>query len=373
MIERDVVPSACATDVQIESAAAGSSQGLHGFSHLTAYKVRTHDHPLDGQFEAWRNNFATMLDFDEPDDVRGGFEGAQVFWDLGSLAFSRIKTDALGFSSLPGHTRRDPLDHWALTMPLHGSIKTAAAARTFEGDAGVVQVHSLARTFEGTVSKSEMLMMLVPRDFDSEVAVALNSVEFSTLNSGMGGLLADYFTSLSRCLPILDDAELPPLVAATRAMILACASPSAEHLEAAKEPIATVLRERAHQIIQTRLYDPALGALTLSRALGVSRSRLYRLFEPFGGVMHYIQRRRLLGAHAALADPNDCRRIIEIAEQHCFTDGTEFSRAFRREFGCSPTDVRSGRSAAFPCKPSADLKAYAPEERFGVLLRRLHG
>jgi AraC-like DNA-binding protein len=121
------------------------------------------------------------------------------------------------------------------------------------------------------------------------------------------------------------------------------------------------------------LFDSTLGAETLRRELGVSRSRLYRLFEPFGGVMHYIQHRRLLDAHLALADPNDQRRIIEIAEQRCFNDGTEFSRAFRREFGCSPTDVRSGQRAGLPYKPAADIRAYAPAERFGVLLRRLHG
>ncbi|MBB4232405.1 helix-turn-helix domain-containing protein [Rhizobium mongolense] len=120
------------------------------------------------------------------------------------------------------------------------------------------------------------------------------------------------------------------------------------------------------------MFDPKLATETLRRELGVSRSRLYRLFEPFGGVMHYIQHRRLLDAHSALTDPNDQRRIIEIAEQHCFNDGTEFSRAFRREFGCSPTDVRSGQKADLPYKSATDLKAYALEERFSVLLRRLH-
>ena len=372
-IGRDAVSTAHAEAYEPDSEPNAAIRELRGTNHLTAYRVKTYDHPRDAQFEAWRNNFASMLEFDEPDDARHGFDGNQIFWDLGSLAFSRIRTDALKFASLPGHTRRDPLDHWALTMPLHGSISTVASSGAFEGDAGMVQVHSLGRTFKGSVTTSEMLMMLVPRDFDPEVAAALNMVEFSALNTGMGHLLSDFFVALCKSLPTIDDADLSALVAATRAMILACTVPSDEHLEAAREPIATVLRERAHQIIQSRLYDPTLGAMTLSRTLGVSRSRLYRLFEPYGGVIHYIQRRRLLGAHAALADANDDRRIIDIAEELCFSDGTEFSRAFKREFGCSPTDVRSGRSAAFPSRPTADLQAYAPEERFGVLLRRLHG
>jgi AraC-like DNA-binding protein len=340
---------------------------------LPAYELTTHELPPGYQFEAWRNNFAPMLEFDEPDDVTVGFGGKQVIWDLGCLAFSRIKTDALEFASLPGHTRRDPLDHWTLTMLLYGNVTTIAPNRTFEGSAGTVQVHPLGRTFEGNVTNSEMLMLFVPRDFASEVTAALSAVEFSTLVTGMGRLLSDYMIGLVKRLPIIDEAELPALVAATRAMILACASPSGDHIEEAREPIATVLIEKAHRIIQARLFDPTLGAETLQRELGVSRSRLYRLFVPFGGVMHYIQHRRLLDAHSALTDPNDQRRIIEIAEQRCFNDGTEFSRAFRREFGCSPTDVRNGPRAGLPYRPAADLMAYEPQERFGVLLRRLHG
>ncbi|RCW82396.1 helix-turn-helix domain-containing protein [Phyllobacterium bourgognense] len=341
--------------------------------HLRAYELTTHDLPPGYQFEAWRTNFASILELNTPEDVTVGFGGKQVTWDLGCLAFSRIKTDALRFASLRGHTRRDSLDHWTLTMLLHGSVNTIAPTRTFEGGAGVVQVHSLGRTFEGTVTDSEMLTLFVPRDFSYEVTNTLSGAEFSTLDTGLGRLFSDFMIGLAKRLPAVEEVDLPALVAATRAMILACVSPSADHLDEAREPIARALIEKAHRIVQSRLFDPALRAETLRRELGVSRSRLYRLFQPFGGVTHYIQHRRLLDAHAALSDPNDQRRIIEIAEQRCFNDGTEFSRAFRREFGCSPTDVRSGQTARPPYRTTADVKAYAPEERFGALLRRLHG
>ena len=86
---------------------------------------------------------------------------------------------------------------------------------------------------------------------------------------------------------------------------------------------------------------PDLGVASLQRELRVSRSRLYRLFEPYGGVKRYIQRRRLLDTHAALADPNDRRRILDIAEERFFSDAAEFSRAFKREFGYRPSDARS--------------------------------
>ncbi|MGO4837426.1 helix-turn-helix domain-containing protein, partial [Rhizobiaceae sp. 2RAB30] len=165
--------------------------------------------------------------------------------------------------------------------------------------------------------------------------------------------------------------DLPGLAAATRAMVLACIVPSPDNLQDAKAPMAKMRLERAKQYINANLQDPGLGNEMLCRALGISRTMLYRLFEPTGGVMRYILHRRLVDAHARLADPSETRRIFEIAEQRGFNDGAEFSRAFRREFGYSPSEVRSRRLGAIPARPAADLASVEPVERLGLLLRRL--
>ena len=77
--------------------------------------------------------------------------------------------------------------------------------------------------------------------------------------------------------------------------------------------------------------------------------------ESQGGVTRYIRRQRLLESHAALCDPIGDKSIAAIAEELCFTDASEFSRAFRREFGASPSDVRAAARAGLI--PSAVSKA----------------
>lgn len=341
-------------------------------SYVPAFEFSTHELPVECQFDAWHKSFSSMLEFVEPDDRSAGFVGKQTTWDLHRLAFSRIKTAALGFTSVGSHARREPIDHWTMTLMLRGSLNTIAPTGTFKGGAGVVNIHALGRWFEGRVTRSEMLILFVPRDFCCDVAHSLNATEFSTINTGMGRLLSDYFIGLAKRLPTVDAANLPELVAATRAMILACVLPSSDHIEEAQEPIKRVLIERARNLVKEQLLDPSFNIEVLRRELGISRTGLYRLFEPFGGVMHYIQHRRLLDAHSALADPNDNRRIVEIAEQRCFSDGAEFSRAFKREFGYTPSEVRAGNRTV-ASRPTADLTDTAPEERLGLLLRRLHG
>lgn len=218
-----------------------------------------------------------------------------------------------------------------------------------------------------------MLMLFVPRDFCAGAAHVLGAAEFSAIDTAMGRLLSDYFIGLANRLPAVEAENLPELVGATQAMIRACVLPSSGNIEEAQAPIARVLLESARRIVHSKLFDPSFNAKALYRDLAISRSVLYRMFEPFGGVMHYLQHQRLLDAHAALADPNDKRRIIEIAEQRCFSDGSEFSRAFRGAFGYTPSEVRAGRNSGVSSRPAVELTTTAPEDRLGWLLRKLHG
>jgi AraC-like DNA-binding protein len=340
-------------------------------SLLSSFEFSTEGLGRLDQFAAWRNSFAPILELAEMDPTTADFRGRQKLWDIGSFVLAQISTDSLAFSSLAGHLRRDPIDHWTMTVLLSGSIRTDAAGRVFTAGPGEVQIHSLGGSFTGFVDRSEMLMLFVPRDLSVETAAILGAAEFSTFGTGMGRLFSDYLVDVTNRLPMLTQADLPGLAAATRAMILACLSPSADHIEAAEGPIANVLLEKARRLVQSRLLDPKLGCELLRRELGISRTRLYNLFEPFGGVMHYIQHRRLLSAYGALTDPNDRRLIFQIAEERGFSNGAEFSRAFKRAFGDSPSEVRNRGGGGIPIR--LDLEDCPSEERLGVLLRRLQG
>ncbi|EJL49663.1 DNA-binding domain-containing protein, AraC-type [Rhizobium sp. CF122] len=343
----------------------GRASSLPSFEFSTAGLSRA------DQFATWHDSFAPMLELSDIDPMTADFSGRQKLWDLGSLVLAEISTDRLAFSSLPGHVRRDPVDHWTMTVLLSGQTRTDAVKTAFTAGPGEVQIHSLGRAFDGVVDRSEMLMLFVPRDLSLETSATLGSAEFSTLGTGMGRLFSDYLVDVANRLPMLVQADLPGLAAATRAMILACVQPSADHIEAAEGPIANVLLERARQLVHSRLLDPKLGSELVRRELGISRTRLYNLFEPFGGVMHYIQHRRLLSAYAALTDPNDRRLIFQIAEERGFSDGAEFGRAFKRAFGYSPSEVRNRGGGGIPAR--SDLEDCPSEERLGVLLRRLQG
>jgi AraC-like DNA-binding protein len=164
-------------------------------------------------------------------------------------------------------------------------------------------------------------------------------------------MLADYMVLLERNLPSLPQEDTSHVGSAVEAMIEACLAPSVERLAKAGSQINVTLMERVRRAVGKHLHSPSLGPAKLCREAAVSRSHLYRLLEGEGGVARYIQRRRLSESFALLSDAANTLSICRIAEALCFADASSFSRAFRREFGMAPGDVRA--SSLGGLRPSA--------------------
>ena len=111
--------------------------------------------------------------------------------------------------------------------------------------------------------------------------------------------------------------------------------------------------------IERRLLEPQLSPQSLLEEFGITRSTLYRLFEPFGGVSAYITERRLHHALRLLADPlQPRRRISQLAFELGFSHASAFTRAFKDLFGVSPKEARA--LSAHALLRDTDLKA-SPE------------
>lgn len=106
-----------------------------------------------------------------------------------------------------------------------------------------------------------------------------------------------------------------------------------------------VFRE-AIRLVEAQQTHEALGPAYLSAVLGVSRRRLYDIFDRrVGPIARYIRNRRLASAHALLADPaNADLPVSEVAVAAGFTDPAHFSRLFKDAYGCPPSRLRNQRT-----------------------------
>lgn len=313
------------------------------------------------QFHAWQAHVSAIHDTSLPDGVTtsDGFPADQTAWNLGSMLVVQQSVPAHGFKRPAAMLRSSSIDHWHVVLMRTGRSWTEVDGRVAANRPGEVQFGSLGNPFSGRATSSESLVLYLPRDLFAQSTASLDVMNNTILSGNAATLLIAYLDGVEARLSCLTQQDLPRIVNATRDMILACLDPATEAELFSDGTANLALIERARRHVQRNLGAEDLSPDAMSRALGVSRTRLYQLFEPSGGVLHYIQKRRLQTAHVALGDPADTRRIIDIAEAVGFASAANFSRSFSKEFGYSP---REARNAVLSTRRHLPAASAAPEE-----------
>ena len=324
---------------------------------------------LRDQFEAWREWHQPVLNFLQEQPTRYGFPAEVRVWKLGGLAMSRTSVPPVRVARTKSNLRHDPVDHWVISYCIRGAHLTNTAGTEIEVPAAVPFLCSLGQEFLHERTHIDRVQFLVARDGFGDIAPLLDAACVSVLDTPLGHLLGDYMLALERHLPAVTEAEFPRLTNAVGAMVAAAVAPSPERMTVAKRHVDLGRKERVRQVVRRHLRTPTLGSKNLSRLVGMSRSSLYRLFEDSGGVARCIQRERLLGARAILSDPANTLSISAIAENFCFADASSFSRTFKREFGHTPSEVRSAALAGLGLSATPRSRVRADRADFAELLR----
>jgi AraC-like DNA-binding protein len=335
---------------------------------MTPETFTTSSMPQRHQYEAWREWFRPVFDVIPRDSGPNCFVASNVAWKLDDLVVSRVAAPAVRVHRTPTHIWRNPLDHWVLSYCHRGETAIKTKRGVLRSRPGTPFLWSLGEASETERTETERVQLFLSRDVFRDIAPVLDAACGTALDTPLGRLLGDFMLSLEHRLQGLTIADMPRLTAATRALIAACVAPSAERVGTAREQVDRGRLERVRQTVRTHLRSPRLGPNTLCRAVGMSRSSLYRLLEPEGGVNHYIQRRRLLEAHATLSDPAAKRTVSAIAEELCFSDPSSFGRSFRAMFGYSPGEVRSAAAAGLLLPGNRAQRVGEDTRNFGALL-----
>jgi AraC-like DNA-binding protein len=97
------------------------------------------------------------------------------------------------------------------------------------------------------------------------------------------------------------------------------------------------LHQKARLYIEANLGNPDLSAAEVARSIGASRSRLFAMFQPVGGVERFIRSARLERIKAALSAPAQPHPIAVLAEAVGFRSSAQLSRLFRQHYGMTPS------------------------------------
>lgn len=288
----------------------------------------------------WRESLCPSWDLEITDPAANqSFHSDSEVWRMDRLLFgcgtfgpTQIRTRR------ERNIRADQLDHYRLILLRSGQFDCDAGERQACLTPGRFVITDMARA-ESNVSASDCLVMFIPREQLDEALPRPMDLHGLSPDNPCAQLLQEHLSAMLKHLPDATQEEIPGLSRATVSLVAASIASSPENLEAARPAMENVLLRRGRRFIEQHLRQDDLGAPHLCTELRVSRSTLYRVFMPVGGISQYIKERRLARIHEALARGPAGQSISRLAEQYGFKSAAHFSTAFREQYGYSAREV----------------------------------
>ncbi len=301
--------------------------------------IRPHE-----QFDAYRNFVRTAAEVTPDHSTAAGFIVNANVWTLGGMAFLHSELPGAEGRRFISKNRKEPADHWYIALVGEPNGRNH------------LQFRSLARDFRVPNESTRYLGLYFARDLFPNLWQAFDNLPEYPDGGGPFGLLADYLVSLKNNLPLVRKADAPVVADMTRALLASIVSNTHGNMSEAEPAITYLVKEKARRYINRNLGSAALTPKNICRAIGVSRTKLYRTFDKSGGVSSFIRRARLMKAFDEISIVSEnMETITSIADRIGFPDLATFSRAFRTEFGVTPRDVRNAAIKGiklFPLYPS---------------------
>ena len=258
------------------------------------------------------------------------------------------RTSAQRSLRLPETIRMDRHDFLGIVLLQKGSISGDLDGRHVELAAGEALVADFGRPSSLEHSDHELITIGLDRVLVEQRLPWLPALNGTVIGRESAEPLFRHMKALVERLRE-EPSPRPELEAHAVADWVAEVLPPAGDAAAPSRRVAEDLRAfgRAAAFIDAHLDREDLEPSAIWKAANVSRSRLYRLFAPEGGVSRYVIQQRLLRAHQALVNAADPRTISAIAYDCGFTNVAHFARAFREAFGVTASQVRTGAEAPF--------------------------
>lgn len=311
------------------------------------------------KYDIWRESIACIFDVDADKDTRVNNFSCQVDANMfGSVMLATTQTMKQTWDRSSQTIARDGMDHYMIQLYDQGGMQFDCGTGMVDFPENGLVVFDLARKLKCETNNFSNMSLIVPREM-MEGMIRSPDDQHSRVLTGvepMVALLRDHMLSLKRLSSQMTARQAVEVAPATVGLAMACLNASISENPNEQKGVSLALLTVAKRLIEDKLSSSDLTPEFIALQLGVSRSKLYRLFDLYGGVAKYIGERRLRRALLDLANPNlDHRPIYDIALACGYSSDTVFSRAFRQRFGLTPRDVRqTGRSGH---STTADSKA----------------
>ncbi|WP_143684834.1 helix-turn-helix domain-containing protein [Variovorax sp. KK3] len=313
--------------------------------------VRTESSSFDAgeRFDRWRNGIAGTFNVSVPPGTRAeDFNFDISFWQFGKLLLSDSHFGPRLQTRTQRNIRGDHLDHYRFILQTEGVLRNDADGVRHQVGPGEILVSDMAREESYECDAGANIVVFVPRELLDEALPRAFDLHGFKPRGASANMLADHLRSLVRISSMVSVQQAPALTQATVNLLAASVLPSSVNIDHARPVADSTLLRQVCRYIDLHLTEPDLSADGIAAFFKMSRTTLYRMLEPMGGVGHYVRERRLARVHALLESATSRIYLGRVAEDHGFKSATHFSRAFREQFGYAPNEVRRRVAQAVP-------------------------
>lgn len=281
---------------------------------------------------------------------RASFEAELRFHTLGPVGLVRTVSRAATIEHSEAHVRQTAERNAFLIMPIEGT-----ATLTCRGQEAVLEAGDFALSDSFAASKvvlhstNQALLLAVPYRV-LEMHVPQPEAILGVRVRGRCGL-GHTINVLLHSLWAQAEQGLPPRygqqVADSLLALIATAYAMERTADVADSSLMVTRRAQIKRFIETHLRNPDLNAVAIAKALGLSPRYVRMVFAAENEhISSYVLRRRLEECARQLCQSPWLRRsITETAFDWGFTNTAYFARAFKRQFGVTPSRYRLARSA----------------------------
>ncbi|MEG3619196.1 helix-turn-helix domain-containing protein [Magnetovibrio sp. PR-2] len=309
--------------------------------------------PPERQYEAWREVISTLFEVKSASGAEGEAFSASLDSYLldDQVVFTRCDTVAQTFSRNALRTAQDGLDYYLIQTHLSGTQDICRGQKRNTIMPGDLVVMDLADNHWAETSDFNNLTYVVPRHFLAPLLDAPDCQQGRVLKAGnpMVTLVVEHMKTMNRVVDGISCEDAALTIAPTMSLIASALNSSPESIEDGISNIARSTIMRAKLEIESNLHHAGLTVTSLCSKLGMTRTTVFRLFKPYGGVQAYIKDRRLKRcAEALVSQQHKNSRIYEIAYSWGFASEAHFSRAFKSKFGITPSEAREAPNLLKP-------------------------
>ena len=271
------------------------------------------------------------------------FKGALNTWNLGIVGLSQMQCDGILYKRHKRHFLDEVESSLLITIPRLGNVGFNQNARQATCSPGEFLVERGDLPYEFWHEQTNELLVLKVSSESVRARLGptdrLGALSFDGTR-GVASFFLDPVKTTAQHVDFLD--ETARAAAGMHLLDLLCLAIRNDDrvLDSNTSSIRAAHLHRAEQYIRNNLSNEDLSSALVAEACNVSLRYLQQLFSGADkSVTGFIREKRLVRAREDLR-VDGATTIAEIAHRWGFSDQSQFNKAYRAHFGCTPTDTR---------------------------------